>query len=240
MPDAGCRSIALIFNRQFAATRSMRVSKSFVAYTLRRERYAILHCRRAIKRRQAKPGRRNLVWGLDMTGKQDENGSIHAIFGVIDHGTRRLLTLRGLPRANAWTLLGHLFIAIGAYGRPGAVRSDNGSVFVSLVFRMGLKLAGIRQQLSDPGCPWQNGRIERLFGTLKGKLRYWAVPDGAGLNRSLDAFSLWYNAVRPHQNLGGRTPLEQWNGVDPFARPARHVAWFSEWDGLIAGYHMRH
>jgi transposase InsO family protein len=24
--------------------------------------------------------------------------------------------------------------------------------------------------LSTPGCPWENGRIERLFGTLKNKL----------------------------------------------------------------------
>ena len=42
-------------------------------------------------------------------------------------------------------------------------------------------MAGVRQQFSMPGCPWQNGRIERLFGTLKGELDEIAVASGAAL-----------------------------------------------------------
>ena len=44
------------------------------------------------------------------------------------------------------------------------------AMFRSVAFRITLWLAGIRHQLTVPGCPWQNGRIERLFGTLKAKL----------------------------------------------------------------------
>lgn len=40
MPDVGCRSIATIFNRRFAR-RKMTVGKTFVADTIRRNRYAI-------------------------------------------------------------------------------------------------------------------------------------------------------------------------------------------------------
>jgi hypothetical protein len=110
----------------------------------------------------------------------------------------------------------------------------------SHIFRRGLKLLGIRHQLTDPGCPWQNGRIERLFGTLKQKLDQWQVQDLAQLNRDLDTFRHWYNHVRPHQNLDGKTPAEAWGGINPYAKPLKQEYWFDAWDGLLAGYCLRY
>jgi transposase InsO family protein len=136
-------------------------------------------------------------------------------------------------------LLDHVFLAIGRHGKPRALRSDNERVFTGRVFRTVLRLAGIRQQLSDLGCPWQNGRIERLFGTLKSKLDRWRVLDRAQLQAALETFAFWYNAVRPHQNLGGRTPLEAWQGIDPYRRAPKREEWFEAWDGLLQGYHLR-
>jgi transposase InsO family protein len=239
MPKAGCRLIADIFNRRFAAKRQTTVSKSYVAYTLRQQRYAIAVARRRIKQGKATAGPANLTWALDLTGKQDIHGQQHAILGLIDHGTRRLLTLTRLPNKSAWTLLGYLFLAIGRYGKPQAIRSDNERIFTGRVFRNGLRLAGIRQQLSDLGCPWQNGRIERLFGTLKNKLDCWRVLDREQLRAALGQFSFWYNAVRPHQNLNGLTPLETWRGIDPYRQQPKRTDWFEAWDGLLQGYHLR-
>ena len=99
-------------------------------------------------------------------------------------------------------------------------------------------LSGIRHQRSDPGCPWQNGRIERLFGTLKQKLDQWCVADTVQLAGDLTMFSFWYNRVRPHQHLGGRTPHEVWCGIDPFARKAKLRGWFEAWDGLLQGEYL--
>ena len=178
MPKAGCRLIADCFNRRFAAKRQVSVSKSYVAYTLRQHQYAIAEARRHIRRRQAPAGPANRTWALDLTGKQDIQGEQYAILSLLDHGTRRLLALSAVPNKSAWTLLGYLFLAIGRFCKPQAMRSDNERVFSGRVFRAVLRLAGIRQQLSDPGCPWQNGRIERLFGTLKSKLDRWRVLDG--------------------------------------------------------------
>ncbi|WP_397380055.1 integrase core domain-containing protein [Pseudomonas sp.] len=239
MPKAGCRSIADCFNRRFAAKQQMTVSKSYVAYTLRQQRYAIAEARRRIRRRKATAGPVNHTWALDLTGKQDVYGEQHAILGLIDHGTRRLLTLAAAPNKSAWTLLGYLFLAIGRFGKPQAIRSDNERVFTGKVFRTALRLAGIRQQFSDLGCPWQNGRIERLFGTLKGKLDHWRVLDHEQLQRALGQFHFWYNAVRPHQNLNGRTPLEAWQGIDPYRQAPKREKWFEAWDGLLQGYHLR-
>ncbi|MGH8355400.1 MAG: integrase core domain-containing protein, partial [Pseudomonas sp.] len=201
--------------------------------------YGISQARRDLKRRRAASDPRNHTWALDLTGKQATHGQQHAILGLLDHGTRRLLTLTRLPNKSAWTLLGYLFLAIGHFGKPQAIRSDNERIFTGRVFRAGLRLAGIRQQLSDPGCPWQSGRIERLFGTLKGKLDRWRVSNGEQLQAALDTFAFWYNAVRPHQNLGGRTPLEAWQGIDPYRHPPKREDWFEAWDGLLQGYHLR-
>jgi hypothetical protein len=95
-------------------------------------------------------------------------------------------------------------------------------------------------QRSDPGCPWQNGRIERLFGTLKQKLDQWEVAGFAALNVSLGEFCFFYNFVRPHQNLGGRTPAEAWAGINPFAAKIKNEYGFEAWDGLLQGYYLRH
>ena len=239
MPDAGCRSIANIFNRRFAVSRRMTVGKTFVADTLRQHRYAIEILRRKIKHRVPPALPRNLIWGLDLTGKTDEVGNLHMIFGLIDHGSRILLGLAALPNKCSWTLLGYLFLAIGKYGKPRMVRTDNEACFNSRLFRAMLWLAGIRHQKSDPGCPWQNGRIERLFGTLKGKMNWLEVVSFDALNIALGEFRFWYNQVRPHQHLGGRTPAEAWDGVNPFAVKIKNESWFEAWDGLLQGYYLR-
>lgn len=161
------------------------------------------------------------------------------ILGLIDHGSRALLALAALPNKCSWTLLGHLFIAIGKYGKPQALRTDNESVFVSRVFRAVLMLAGIRHQRSDPGCPWQNGRIERLFLTLKQKLDQMEVDSGAALNALLGEFRFFYNHVRPHQHLRGWTPAEVWAKTDPHAIPVRQELWFEAWEGLLQGFYLR-
>lgn len=243
MPGAGCRRIADTFNRRHARhrviKRRMTVGKSFVAETMRKHRYEIDIQRRRIKHRVPPALPRNLVWAMDLTGKQDVPGNIHSIFGLLDHGSRGLLDLAALPDKCSWTLLGHLFLAIGKYGKPRAVRTDNEACFTSRVFRFVLLLAGIRQQRSDPGCPWQNGRIERLFGTLKRKLDQWEVSSFAVLNHSLDEFRFFYNHVRPHQHLQGATPAEAWSRVDPYAGPGKQEFWFEAWDGLLQGYYLR-
>jgi hypothetical protein len=59
------------------------------------------------------------------------------------------------------------------------------------------------------------------------------------LNQALSEFGFFYNHVRPHQNLGGRTPAEAWSGVDPFTTQPRGEYWFESWDGLLRGYYLR-
>lgn len=238
IPEAGCRTLATIFNRHHAASRKMTVGKSFVADIIRRHQYEIQVIRRKIKHARPKLVPRNLVWGLDLTGKVDIAGHLHMIFGLIDHGSRTLLRLTALPNKCSWTLLGHLFLAIGKYGKPHAVRTDNEACFTSRLFCTLLKLTSIRHQRSELHCPWQNGRIERLFGTLKQKLDQWEVASFRALNLSLAEFRFFYNVVRPHRHLQGRTPHEAWHETDPFTCKAKLYRWFTAWDGLLRAEHL--
>ena len=112
-------------------------------------------------------------------------------------------------------------------------------MFTSRLFRWTLALLGIRHQRIEPHCPWQNGRVERFFGTLKAKLDRWAVEGIEQLEPALDDFLDWYNHVRPHQHLGGRTPAEVWTGANPYVTAAKSVRYFSAWDGMLTGFYLR-
>ncbi len=239
LTGTSCRKLADLFNRLYAAKRRMTVSSSYVAYTVRDHVYEIDVLRREIKHRIPPPLAKNVIWGVDLTGKGGSNGNVHSILGVLDHGARTMLALEALVNKRAFTLLGHLFLAIGRYGKPRSIRTDNEAVFKSLAFKVVLAITGIRQQFTVPGCPWMNGRIERFFGTLKEKLDQWQVSCREGLQSSLIEFAFWYNHVRSHQHLRGLTPAEAWVGCDPYQQPPKRVDWFEAWDGLLTGFYIR-
>ncbi len=80
---------------------------------------------------------------------------------------------------------------------------------------------GIRQQRIEPGCPWQNGRVERFIGTVKRALALEPIADDEDMTDRLREVRGWYNHDRPHDHLQGRTPAEVWAGIDVFAARSR-------------------
>lgn len=176
---------------------------------------------------------------MDLTGKADAAGQVHNILGLIDHGSRLALSLQPIQDKASITILKTLLHTIELFGKPKIIRCDNEAIFRSKLFRFGLKMLGIRQQFSALGCPWQNGRIERLFGTLKQKLDQISVIDFGHLQHTLLEFEVWYNHIRPHQHLKGWTPAEAWLGVDPYKTRIESVHYMAGWDGLLTGYYLR-
>ena len=106
------------------------------------------------------------------------------------------------------------------------------------MYRFGLFVLGIRHQRSAPFCPRQNGRTERLFGTLKQHLRPWLREKGSTktLGDDLAEFRAWYNFARPHQHLDGRTPAMAWNGTKLEKGPRARPRYVSAWNGRLTGY----
>ncbi len=239
MPDAGCRTITNIINRRFAATRKVTVGKTFVHQLLQQNRYEIESLRRKIKTKPPQTMRPNHIWGIDFTGKTDDQGHLHYLLGILDHGSRKLLHLQPVNDKTPGTVLTCIQATVKTNGKPQFIRTDNEGTFTCQAFKTGLKQLGIYHQRTTPGCPWQNGRIERLFGTLKSKLDQWQVSNMEQLNRDLNIFRHWYNTIRPHQNLGGQTPDEAWQGISPYKTSPRSEHWFTEWDGLLTGIELR-
>lgn len=239
MPDQGCRKLADSFNRRFAQSKQMTVGKTYVSNVILKHQYAIQILQKNIKHRVPKAMPTNQIWGMDLTGKTDSQGKTHNLFGVIDHGSRACLCLTAIKDKSTLTLLRCLLNAIEKHGKPKIIRTDNESCFTSKLLAIALWLLNIKHQRIDKGCPWMNGRVERFFGTLKERLNQWQVDSPYQLNGALLQFRFWYNHVRPHQHLQGRTPAEVWQGQDIFNTKVKQEVFFEAWDGLLSGYYLR-
>lgn len=156
---------------------------------------------------------------------------------MVDCGSRACLQLATVESKRAVTLLRRLLELFESFGTPKVIRTDNEAACRSMLFRLVLRLLGVRHAPTAPFAPWQNGRIERLFGTVKRVLRLRAEAGGSTAVSADDLGLLrtWYNHLRPHQNLDGLTPAEVWSrkAVKRRQRPV----WFSKWDGLLSGYY---
>jgi putative transposase len=193
-PMLGCRVIAEVFNRQFT-TRRVSVSRSYVAQALRRHHSEIAYLRQTLKHRVPRDVPVNRTWAMDLTGKAELDGTQRLILGLIDHGSRALLALDNLPDKRSLTILRALVAAFRRYGLPRRIRVDNEACFASRAMSLAMDMLGIRLQRIQPHCPWQNGRIERVFGTLKSYLDRVNVLGTDDLRRKLLEFRSWYNTL---------------------------------------------
>jgi putative transposase len=91
------------------------------------------------------------------------------------------------------------------------VVSDNGSAFKARGFAEAFTgddplLRHVRTRVKSPQT---NGVVEGFFGTLKYDHLYRAIiGDGDALAVEINRYRQIYNAIRPHQALGDRTPRD--------------------------------
>ena len=171
------------------------------------------------------------------------DGLTFTVLGIVDHGFRRLLCLKVVPGKCAFTLLGCLCFAFACFGMPKVIRTDNEGIFTGQLWRGVLQALGIAHRRGPPMQPWRNGRIERVFGTLKPLLQQIQPTSMNTLQALLNEFITFYNCMRPHQNLAGLTPNEAWLGrtladvqqTNNQTKPQ----WVQALNGLLVGYHVR-
>lgn len=106
-----------------------------------------------------------------------------------------------------------------------AVNTDNGSEYL-LDFHKEVTSWGIQHFFTDPQCPKQNGRVERLHQTVEYEYfnyQYDLLDDLSMINEHCMVFNKKYNMKRFHQSLGYKTPGEyvmlyqQQRGGQPFS-----------------------
>lgn len=112
------------------------------------------------------------------------------------------------------------------HGIPIAIRSDNGPPFASAgaggLTRLSARWAkmGIRLERIWPGKPQQNGRHERMHGTLKPEACQPPAATAADQQARFDAFRREFNQERPHEALGQRPPAKVYHSSSrPFVEP---------------------
>ena len=168
----------------------------------------------------------NDLWCIDFKGWfRTRDGQRCDPLTITDADSRMLLVCRIVAPTRAGVTPA-MEAAFRAFGLPRAIRSDNGPPFASTgaggLSRLSVwwvKL-GIALERIAPGAPQQNGRHERMHGTLKAETTRPPAADPAEQQRRFDAFRHDFNAVRPHEALDQATPASRY-AASPRPYPAR-------------------
>jgi len=158
---------------------------------------------------------------------------------VIDGGSRALLSLKYLKTKSTINIIRAILNAIELYGKPKIIRSDNEIVFTSKLIKIVLYILGIKHQTTQIASPWQKGKIERLFLTIKQSFQDIIFPTMESLETGLKEFRLFYNHIRPHQHLNYSTPNEIWNNKPIDNSKTHESLYVSALCGNVAGFYFR-
>ena len=94
----------------------------------------------------------------------------HYLAAVLELKTRRVVGWRfGLRHSSELTLTA-LLDALSKHPAPLILHSDQGSEYLSYKHQLLCQKMAITLSCSSKGSPWQNGFMERFFGTLKQEL----------------------------------------------------------------------
>jgi putative transposase len=129
------------------------------------------------------------------------------LIAVLDWYSRRVLSWRLSNTLTTDFCVEAVEEAMRLYGRPGIFNTDQGSQFTSTEFTGLLNLNGIRISMDGKGCWRDNVFVERLWRTIKYEQVYlhaYGSMDDAKAH--LKEYLEFYNGVRPHRSLDGRTP----------------------------------
>jgi putative transposase len=129
-------------------------------------------------------------------------------FNLIDESNREALGIEvgvSIPSARVVRILEQM---IDLYGKPEAIRMDNGPEFTSIGFEEWCQNQGIARLYIQPGKPDQNAFIERFNRTYRTEVLDQYVFDSIEQVQLLtEEWLTVYNTERPHDSLGRVPPL---------------------------------
>ena len=155
----------------------------------------------------------NLVWAIDIT--YIKMGMSHMyLTAIIDWFSRLIMGWRLSELFDTAPVIEAVRAAIGKYGTPAIINSDQGSQFTSDDYIGLLADFRIRQSMDGKGRWADNVVIERFFRSLKVENIYiYDYCNPRELRLGISGYIDKYNSLRPHQSLGYKTPYEIYHSV---------------------------
>ena len=147
------------------------------------------------------------VWCADITYIPVTRGFFYLV-AVMDWATRHVLSWRLSNTMDASFCVGALDDAL-LRATPEILNTDQGSQFTGAAFADRVLGAGAAFSMDGRGRFLDNIFIERLWRSLKYEAVYLhELRDGPDAERIIGSWIDFYNEVRPHSALDGRTPGE--------------------------------
>lgn len=148
-------------------------------------------------------------------------------FNVIDDYNREILHIEAdysLESSRVIWILNHL---VNRYGKPEKIRMDNGPEFIANIAEVWSRVYEIHFACIQSGKPTHNAYIERFNKTYKSQILDAYIFEN--LDEVRDVTEDWvkdYNYERPHESLGGLSPVMWKNGQQAQPGPAPFLTAF--------------
>jgi putative transposase len=175
------------------------------------------------------------LWSVDLFRCESIVLRSYWVLVVMDQFTRRLVGV-GVHRGavNGSDLCRMFNAAIHDRGAPRHLSTDHDPLFEAHRWRANLRILEIDEIKTVPHAPRSHPFVERLIGTMRREfldhVLFWNARD---LERKLVEFQVYYNAVRSHASLDGRTPLTFAGGDTVALADLNHVRWVSHCRDLV-------
>lgn len=176
--------------------------------------------RRSRKWKRWERGAAMELWQMDVVGgfAIADGTSAKALTGIDDH-SRMCVCARLMARERTRAVCEGLRAALGTYGTPEQILTDNGKVFTGrfnhppteVLFDAICREHGIDHLLTAPRSPTTTGKIERFHRSMRTEFLS-NKPAFANLKvaqQALDEWVHYYNTSRPHQSLNMDTPAQR-------------------------------
>lgn len=167
--------------------------------------------------------RPNQVWAADITYIPMGHGFLYLV-AVMDWSSRAVLSWRLSNTMDTSFCIEAVEEALARFGKPEIFNTDQGGQFTSTAFTDVLKRHEIKISMDGRGRWMDNVFVERLWRSLKHEDIYLkGYTDGREAKAGISSWVTFYNTRRPHQALGGRTPMAVWRESVTGALGARAV-----------------
>jgi transposase InsO family protein len=160
----------------------------------------------------------NAMWQIDIFTFNLKRMYKVYLIGIIDDHSRYLVGWGLYRQQTSEAVMEVVKGAIGQWGAPREILSDNGRQFVAwkgkTQFQKTLKQQGIQHVRSAPRHPMTLGKIERFWQTIWREFLEEAVfASFADACQRLDHWVSYYNHQRPHQGIDGACPADRFYGM---------------------------